>query len=172
MGWYGTHGVTRAGVVREIVDRPSVIARRIVGSTVWTVERTADNKHAFIGCYLLSRHGGCWGYKSIDETMGPYHYTCPLALLEIASEPVNETSRAWRERVRQYHASRTAPKPAIGARYVTTHPILLRAHGTVPAGETVRVTEVRGSRVIVATSRGLVRVSHPLINHGFAPAAE
>jgi hypothetical protein len=56
----------------------------------------------YIGCHLLESSGGEWGYKSLDESVHPYYYSCPLRYLDMA--PVR--SSEWREGVRAYHAGR------------------------------------------------------------------
>lgn len=38
--------------------------------------------------------------KDQDETCGPYHYDFPVKWLDLLTEPVNDYSREWRERVR------------------------------------------------------------------------
>jgi hypothetical protein len=57
-------------------------------------------RDTFIGCYLLADGIGESGYKPMDESMGPFHFSCPLAYLDM----VPETNREWREHVRAYHA--------------------------------------------------------------------
>lgn len=55
----------------------------------------------FIACYLLqSDKGRGWGYKVMDESVGPCYYSCPLSYLELAPERNAE----WRQQVREHHA--------------------------------------------------------------------
>ena len=59
----------------------------------------------FIVLFLLRKFpGGTWGYKDIEESMGPCEVNCPLAYLEMAPDPDGEYGQDWRERVRQHHA--------------------------------------------------------------------
>ena len=44
-----------------------------------------------------------WGYKDMDESMGPYAYTCPLKFLD-ASTCDNPTAIEWRAACRAEHA--------------------------------------------------------------------
>lgn len=57
----------------------------------------------FIEVWLLEnggeRHG--WGYKNMDESMGPYYNNCPLSYFEDASLPVHY-AKQWRENCRKY----------------------------------------------------------------------
>lgn len=42
-----------------------------------------------------------FGYKDMDESMGPVYYNCPARILDLLTEPVNETAREWRQRCRE-----------------------------------------------------------------------
>ena len=83
------------------------------GDVLWTVVRVtakqagvmglaAGESVCYIGCHLLESSGGDWGYKSLDESVHPYYYSCPLRYLDMA--PVQ--SSEWRERVHRFHAGR------------------------------------------------------------------
>jgi hypothetical protein len=58
----------------------------------------------YIQCDLLKGGGNGWGYKSMDESMHPYYYSCPLSYLDLAPEQCAE----WRQKVREYHRQRAA----------------------------------------------------------------
>lgn len=48
-----------------------------------------------------------WGYKDMDESMGPYVYDCPLDILNLATDPAPcGTAAEWREEVRRYWRKR------------------------------------------------------------------
>jgi hypothetical protein len=47
-----------------------------------------------------------WYHKPMEESMGPYYYSCPLSYLDLA--PV--ASWHWRDGVIQYHARRGSKK--------------------------------------------------------------
>lgn len=92
------------------------LEHRVVGNHVWQLVRQVSANRTFICLDLIAkeRNGG-WGYKGLSEDMGPYHYDCPLALLDKASEPVNETAKEWRIKVRAFHAKKAAKlKPKVG----------------------------------------------------------
>jgi hypothetical protein len=59
----------------------------------------------YILCDLLESYGGRWGYKSLDEFMQPYYYSCPLSYLPQAKE----VSPTWRAKVREWHDPRRKP---------------------------------------------------------------
>lgn len=92
------------------------IRARVVGNHVWQLVRQVSANRTFICLDLIAkdRNGG-WGYKGLSEDMGPVAVDCPLSLIDAASEPINDYARAWREKVRAYHAKRKTGKPVAGA---------------------------------------------------------
>lgn len=92
------------------------IKSRVIGNNVWQAVKHEPTGRVFICLDLIAkdRKGG-WGYKGMSEDMGPYRYNCPLSLLALCTEPLNDSAKAWREKVRTYHAKKKAmPKPAPG----------------------------------------------------------
>lgn len=69
----------------------------------------------FIALDLLECRGGCWGYKDIDESMGPCEVNCPLSYLNLAGGDPEGYAKEWRERVRAFHAEKV--KPQVGRWY-------------------------------------------------------
>ena len=51
---------------------------------------------SFICLFKLSSYGGDWGYKPIDESMGPVYWDCPASLIKQADPPTTENATAWR----------------------------------------------------------------------------
>jgi len=117
---------------------------RVVGSVYWFVATTPHEPGRFIACYLLSGRGGDWGYKDIDESMGPCELSCPLAYLDIVPQPPSEYAGPWRERVRAHHAKRKERERATRAAE-PGDTIFLKAGCTIA---TVTVTERRGSVLV------------------------
>ena len=65
----------------------------------------------FVMLYLMSTSRGAWGYKDMDESMGPCYYDCPKRLLAVTEhypkeveEPRSKYALEWREKVIAYHA--------------------------------------------------------------------
>jgi len=121
MGWLFQQGATRADIIKRCTrlqenehGRWITLAHCTKGNVLWAViehhrKDTGDTKN-FIGCFLLAPHKGCgWGYKDIDENMGPCYYTCPPSYLDMAPE----TNAEWRRAVREQHA-RMYRKVAVG----------------------------------------------------------
>jgi hypothetical protein len=116
MGTYFTEGATKKDVVAEILEPlkkgahllASHMAREDGEHVLWTVECGAKDGHDYrrICCYLLRTDGcnGSWGYKPLDETVGPCYYSVPRAWLKkypILMPPGTGTgySPKWREKV-------------------------------------------------------------------------
>lgn len=77
---------------------------------VWERTFTRNGEQAqpverWITCDLLRHQRDCgWGYKDLDESMHPFHYSCPLGYLEKVSIETYGGNVEWREGVREYHA--------------------------------------------------------------------
>lgn len=107
MGWLFSHR-TRDAQIQELVQDPNCLDHTDTGERVWAVWRSADNSR-FIACFLIDQQDGKWGYKPIDETMGPCFYDCPLKYLDATPGRTEGYAAAWREKVRAYHAGKTVP---------------------------------------------------------------
>ena len=127
MGWYFEYGASRADVIRELMrERTNGTAKGVTlakfasGNTLWTVEEvtTTDGpSHRYIGCYLLQRSSDGWGYKPMDESMGPCQQSCPPKFLDMVPCPGGyatawcSTRRARRSRPSRGWRSRASPRP-------------------------------------------------------------
>lgn len=105
MGWYyGAHSL-KDQIAELIQDRENhkTIAHCVRGNTLWTVGETPSGR--YIGCYLLQNGGrdSGWGYKPMEESMGPCEVTCPLSYLDMVPDPGSYATE-WRKKVREYHA--------------------------------------------------------------------
>jgi hypothetical protein len=97
-----------------------VIKSAMVGSTYYAAvenmnKQTGERKvFALIALTRAGRDGG-WGYKDMDETMGPYETRCPASILDLLSPTDNQYALEWRQRCRDYIArKKAAPKPVAG----------------------------------------------------------
>jgi hypothetical protein len=109
MGWYFGHE-TRASLIAELTASTDsgrkfdTIRSCVRGSILWAKHQVTEKDgsvHTFIACYILSKAQGWWGYKPMDESMGPCYYHCPLTYLDGLSAPIGYAAQ-WRERVRAY----------------------------------------------------------------------
>ncbi len=109
MGWYYTYGASRKSLSDEILrefnwETPTGKSENLRhcfrGNVLWTLNRTvkraSGTETVWIGCHLLSRGtGDGWGYKPMDESMGPFYYTCPKSYLD-ASTCNDSSAPKWR----------------------------------------------------------------------------
>ena len=108
MGWlFGWD--TRKQLVDHLCGDAGVktLKRRFVGNTLYTVHsyKGTDGTVINFACvYLLKGRNGTrdgWGYKDIDESMGPYYYDFPVSWLDMLSPTDSQSSKEWREHVRK-----------------------------------------------------------------------
>ena len=134
MGWLFKCGSTRRGLIEERVEgwertnpdglviTSTCLAHCYRGGSfsgvLWSVwERTfvkdgheAEPTQRWIQCDLLrhQRDYG-WGYKDMEESMGPYYYSCPLKYLNMVPLDRFGGNAKWREEVVAHH-QRSAEK--------------------------------------------------------------
>lgn len=129
MGWLFPYGSTRKNLIAERISnwhrtsedgievKTTCLAHCYRGGrfsgvlwSVWERNFTIDAKEAkpsarWIGCDLMqfrSPHG--WGYKDLDESMGPYNFSCPLKYLNLVPIERFGGNVDWREGVLLYYA--------------------------------------------------------------------
>ena len=112
MGWLFTSGQSRAELIQDLTkswdnngNHGETLAKAVCTNVLWTVREVSHadgSKSKYIGCDLLRKSGGDWGYKDLDEGMGPYYYSCPLKFFDMV--PV--VNQEWRDKVIEYHAKR------------------------------------------------------------------
>jgi len=123
MGWLFTQGLSKSDLIQKLIKTEENETRRWVtlthsvrGNVLWSVVeltyKAEERSKRFIACHLLrSDKGYGWGYKAMEESMGPAYYSCPLKYLEMAPE----ANAAWREAVREHHRQRNK-KVTVGQR--------------------------------------------------------
>lgn len=176
MGWlYPYHTKTRADLVEDLragYNTPThkILRSQCVGNRFWALcEGTRSDGQVIRYILLCLLQGperndpdGSWGYKEMDESVGPYYYDCPLSYLDLASEPVNDSARIWREKVRAHHSSKAKiPRPAVGM--LVTY-----------AGQQYRLTHCLGRRgweVVHAVSGVVYRMKLAQVNAALAALA-
>jgi hypothetical protein len=67
------------------------------------------------------REGTIFGYKDMDESMGPCEAECPAAILDLLTPTTNEHALAWRERCRTFIARR-AVRPRLRNGWIGVRP--------------------------------------------------
>lgn len=126
MGWLFSHyPSSKADFLRsrfqDFAPAAEVVAHHCGTRTVWMVLEVKDNSkcytrwpigHRFLCVDLVECHKGCWGYKDMDETSGPYECDCPLRFLDMVPQPEGQYVADFRQRVRDYHAKKNERKNA------------------------------------------------------------
>lgn len=128
MGWlFGWN--TRKELVDHLCEGNGVktLKRKFVGNNMWAVQQSTrthepvvrfdklgkrvvetETTITFAVLYLIKgpaygnknyRHG--WGYKDVDETMGPYKLDFPVSWLDLLSPCDSEYAVEWRKKVRE-----------------------------------------------------------------------
>lgn len=117
MGWTFIQRSTRASVIAEVLSSAfhETVDHVIHGNVVYAIKRVPDRADVvpekrgreYIAVFLISGRGEPgyrYGYKSLDETMGPCYYDCPLRFLERVPCPDSQHAVEWRAAVRRHHA--------------------------------------------------------------------
>lgn len=89
-----------------------------------------DGSYVFAAVFLTKYDQGCFGYKDMDETMGPREAKAPVSLLNMLSDLVDPDSYAhgWRQKCRAWAA---IPTFAIGDVIDLAAPIALNDGSTL-----------------------------------------
>lgn len=94
------YGVQKAELIPQHVEKGCDDPSHVL----WTISLSTPSKERpvaelYIGCFLIQKVRGDWGYKALCESMGPCYYDCPLEYLQ--QVPIASTS--WRKQVVEYH---------------------------------------------------------------------
>ena len=113
---------------RVRVLRSSLVKMRTYFAAVEVVPTVAPREVTAVVCLVRynprDAEGYVFGYKDMDETMGPCEADGPAAILDLLTPTASEYANAWRERCRAAIAKRAAvPKLRDGDLVVFTEPI-------------------------------------------------
>lgn len=119
MGWL--YGWTSKESLIADLRSPSRFSSgiRLVQSSVrgkrhWYLAERADGSR-WIGLDLMDRLQDRiqWGFKDLDETVGPFYFDCPISYIKAATQPFNESAAIWRGKVLALaREKRTRMKPS------------------------------------------------------------
>ncbi len=128
MGWLFKSGSTLKSLIEErrgdwerTTDSGVLVTTRCLAccyrggrfaGVLWTVwERTFSKEteetqpvERWIACDLLRYQTDGWGYKDMEESMGPFYYSCPLKYLKLVPIERFGGHVEWRKGVYSYHA--------------------------------------------------------------------
>jgi len=105
-GFYSRKDVVDTIVIQYSNDIFTVIGKKVTnfGRHLWMVIQPKDGP-SFVCLFKLTSYLNDWGYKAIDESMGPYYHDCPVSLLDQADQPTTEYATGWRNKVYEYAGS-------------------------------------------------------------------
>lgn len=106
----------RTDRVRSTVLRSALVRMRTFYAAVEHVRAGAAREVFAIVCLVRynpgARDGYIFGYKDMDETVGPCEAECPVAILDLLTETEKKYALAWRARCRQ-NAEMRARRPRL-----------------------------------------------------------
>lgn len=99
-GYYSRQDVVNDLVRQYSGENFSIIDRKATnfGRHLWMLIKPKQGP-SFVCLFKLSSYGGDWGYKPIDESMGPAYWDCPVSLIQQADPPTTEYATNWRNEV-------------------------------------------------------------------------
>lgn len=107
----------------NILSTHRVLKSSMVGSVYYaavTTEKPGKDTEVravvFLTCGKTKNDGCIWGYKDMDETMGPNESKCPASILALLTPTDSKWANEWRERCRKNIAEaaerrKNGPKP-------------------------------------------------------------
>lgn len=87
----------------NITSSGKVLKSAMVGSTYYAAVKNHKGEvwaAVFLTCGRTRHDGTAWGYKDMEETMGPNEDKCPASILALLSPTENKWANDWRERCR------------------------------------------------------------------------
>ena len=127
MGWLFTFGSNRKELIADRTegwqrtnDDGTVVTSKCLAhcyrggsfsGVLWSVwartfvrnEGHVEPAQRWIMCDLLRHHRDGWGYKDIEESMGPCYYSCPQKYLDMVPLDQFGGNADWRALVTAYH---------------------------------------------------------------------
>lgn len=114
MGWTSSNSWnSKKDVITELkglLSAYNILADKSTTQAWYAVLENKETGERGIMVTLINKNGGLWGYKDMDENMGPNVCDCPLTFLTLAGEPRTEYARTWRKRVEAFHAQKLVRK--------------------------------------------------------------
>lgn len=113
MGWdYLT--IERPKSAKAFLDnefKDVVIASAMHGrNEYYAACRSKKSNEVFGLVVILDRTKGEFGFKSMDESMGPFYINCPLNILDMLTPTTNKYATKWREHCRATAALKNSAK--------------------------------------------------------------
>ena len=154
---------------RSRVLRSSLVGMRTYYAAVEHIKVDTGEREVFALICLVrykphDRDGDVFGYKDLEESMGPCESDCPEAILDLLTPTTSQNALQWRQNCRAKAAARRAnaakPSPRPGQTIIFDQPV--RFGDGVSACEMQVIAHPRGGRALytVPGQCGLYRVSN------------
>lgn len=168
MGWLymrsiGTHSGPRQYLDNQFTSerpelrcrvlRSALVSKRVYYAAVEFLRPGVPREVAAIVCLVRynprDRGGYVFGYKDMDEGMGPCEAQCPEAILDLLTPTDRPHALAWRARSRENAAAKRAraakPGPRPGQTIVFDRPLAFQDGRSIDRFEVVANTRGRGT---------------------------
>jgi hypothetical protein len=118
--------------VRSNVLRSALVSMRVYYAAVEQVRIATGAREVWAAICLVrynprDREGYIFGYKDMEESMGPYECDCPASILDMLTPTDAQHALQWRARCRENAAARRAkaarPSPRVGQLIVFDEPL-------------------------------------------------
>lgn len=110
MGWTYMNNVPKDA--KAFLDKEmggNLLASAKVGREYYAAVKSRVTDEVFAVIAVLDSKDG-FGFKLMDETMGPYFYNCPDKILKLLTPTDNTFALKWREQVMKFRTMKTAAK--------------------------------------------------------------
>lgn len=104
MGWFTA---TREAGDQKAIDflrdqlsdpRHEIVDHSVRGRVAYLAIKFVPEDRVYCLVCLLSKEGGVWSYKPIDETFGPYYHGCPKRIINKLSPTDSLYAIEWRRK--------------------------------------------------------------------------
>jgi hypothetical protein len=104
-GWHSKEALVEY-LKTDFSDHVKAIRHSLRGNHFWTLVENKNTGERIIRLDVITCYKGEWGYKPLDETMGPFYYDCPIGMIEQTTPTDNKYANKWRQRVIDCHAKK------------------------------------------------------------------
>ena len=118
--------------VKSTVLKSALVKMRVYYAAVEHVVAETGAREVFAAVCLVDynlrdREGFIFGYKDMDETVGPCECDCPQSILDLLTPTDVEYAKEWRancrKNIKERRAQAKKPKPRPGQTIIFDHPI-------------------------------------------------
>ena len=160
---------TRPDVSSRVL-RSALVGMRVYYAAIEIVRSPAGGRTVFAAVCLVNynprdREGYIFGYKDMDESVGPNESECPAAILDLLTPTEYPYAKAWRERCRANLAARRVlsnkPSPRAGQTILFDEPLSFSDGRRLDRFDVVK--NPRSHRTVLfraADTRGLYRIAN------------